>query len=103
MAPAGKGMEEQLMTALRFGGLDRDNLQELVKATASFAEKGIRPIKIFPIGIPSPDGVEMHAIVTNDALQSLISILKNPRIHTVRIFPKGIPVPDVFLTEIRIR
>ena len=102
-APSGAALEEQLMTTLSRSGMDREHLKELVQLVGSLHASGVRPVKVFPYGIPNPDGVEVHSILQPDALNALLGVLKNPRIDTLRVFPKGIPVPDVYLTEIRMR
>jgi hypothetical protein len=100
----GRGIEEQLMHLLRYGGLEKQNLAELIKIIASFAQHGVRPIKVFPIGIPAPDGVGFHVLLPHSELLDLLKyIIETDRIHGIEIFPKGIPRPDVFLTEVRLR
>jgi hypothetical protein len=45
-------LEKQLLEALKFGGLDKANLAELVRAVVDLNAKGIAPGKVFPRGLP---------------------------------------------------
>lgn len=107
MAPDTKthgSLEQHLMQALKYAGLDKQNLAELVKITLELEAKGVRPVKVFPIGIPDPDGIEVHSTLDARALQSLLGSLQGlGRISHIRIFPNGIPTVDRFATEIGIR
>jgi hypothetical protein len=99
-----EGIDEVVMSALRWGGLDSDNLREIVGIVSGVNQAGLRPFRVFPKGIPAPDGVWIHTIVTLDRAESLLKILQQyERIDVVRLFPKGIPRPDILVAEIGIR
>lgn len=99
-----KSIDKELLAALKYSGLDKSNLSELVRIVNGFNEQGIKPNKVFPYGIPYPDGVRMHASLDRDQLGTLVDLLKKRlRIDRVRVFPKGIPFPDIFHVEIDIR
>jgi hypothetical protein len=99
-----KTIDEALLSALKYGGLDKSNLSEIVGIIDKFNSKGIRPHKVFPLGIPYPDGVTMQASLDLPKLHTLLDeLLKLPRIEHVKVFPKGIPYPDIFHVEIGIR
>lgn len=97
-------IEEALMRELRFGGIDKDNLKELVGIVAGFHKAGLRKVKVFPIGIPVPDGLRISSIVeAADASRILGDILtRTPRLAAVYAFPYGIPWPDILRVNIDI-
>lgn len=98
------GIDKTVMRSLRFGGLQEENLKELVGIVSRFSEAGLKPVKVFPKGIPAPDGAWIHTLLDFDRLQTLFELVRETgRIDTIRIFPKGIPIPDVYHAEIGIR
>jgi hypothetical protein len=100
----GRGIDEVVMRTLQFGGLSSENIAELVEIVVKIHHAGIRPVKVFPKGIPAPDGAWVHTVLTSDQLQTLLVLVQEiPRIDEVRVFPKGIPFPDTFLAEVGIR
>ncbi len=99
-----KSIDKELLAALKYSGLDKSNLSEIVKILSGFKERGLRPTKVFPYGIPYPDGVRVHVSLDANQLGSLVDILKKgARIDKLEVFPKGIPFPDIFQVEIGIR
>lgn len=99
-----KRIDEELLGALKYSGIDKSNLSEIIGIINKFSLKGIRPHKVFPLGIVWPDGVAMHASLEVAQLHTLLDeLLKLPRIEGVKIFPKGIPFPDIFEVEVGIR
>jgi hypothetical protein len=101
---AGRGIDETVMRTLQFGGLSPENVAELVEIVVTIDRAGVRPVKVFPKGIPAPDGAWVHTVLTSDQLQTLLVLIREiPRIDEVRVFPKGIPFPDTFIAEVGIR
>jgi len=75
----------------------------LIDSLGSFRE-GQWPIKVFPKGIPFPDGVVVHTLVERGQLEEFIKlILEHPRIDGLKVFPRGIPVPEWFAAEVEFR
>jgi hypothetical protein len=97
-------IEEALMRELRFGGIDKDNLKELVGIVAGFHKAGLRRFKVFPLGIPVPEGLRISGVVeAGDASRILSDILaRTPRLAGVYAFPYGIPWPEIFRVNIDI-
>jgi len=94
-------LEKQLFEALKFGGLDKANLAELVRAVVDLNAKGITPGKVFPRGTPVPDGVTVKTTLNAAGLTALLNELQvNTRMTGVVIFPYGIINPEVFQAEI---
>ena len=92
----GQKIEQELLKLLRHGGLDRENLTNLVKIVAGFNEKGLEHIKVFPKGIPPVyHGLEVRALVQGDRLSNVLSaILSEIQVNSVLVFPYGVPVFD---------
>src|SRR5574341_2344421 len=90
-------VRNELVEVLKYSGLSKENMKELTRIAAIIQETGIRPIKVFPIGIPVPDGIQIRALLDKETLQSLNKILLDvPRVNGVEVFPRGIPKPDIF-------
>src|SRR3954466_7356315 len=99
-----KSIDKELLAALKYSGLDKSNLSEIVQIVSGFHRQGLKPTKVFPYGIPYPDGVNVHLALNGNQLNVLLDILKNvQRIDRLKVFPKGIPFPDIFHAEIGIR
>lgn len=97
----GVNVEDTLMNALKFSGLDRNHLSELVSIVKNI---GLKPVKVFPYGIPVPDGVGIEVSLNAKGLGALVNRLdKIARIDKIDIFPKGIPYPQMFDAQIRIK
>jgi hypothetical protein len=91
-----KDIENALLHTLRFGGLDEENLKELVRAVAELHSKGLRNYRIFPRGIIETDGLVVKGIVDSKSLNSIFSdwILKTPRLTGLFVFPYGLPAVE---------
>ncbi len=100
----GRGIDEVVMRTLQFGGLNPENVAELVEIVVTIDRAGIRPVKVFPKGIPAADGAWVQTVLDLSQVQTLLGLLQEiPRIDEVRVFPKGIPFPDTFIAEVGIR
>jgi len=94
---AGAKEEAAVGAELRWCGMDRDNLKELLQ------RHGIKKLKAFPKGQPPiVDAVALSGIVDGgDAARVLGEILlQTPRLGGLRLFPYGIPWPEIFRVEI---
>ncbi len=92
-----KDIEKNLLHTLRFGGLDNDNLKDLVHAVAELHALGVvRNYRIFPRGIVNPDGLVLKGVTDTKNLNSIFSdwILKTPRLTGVFVFPYGLTAID---------
>src|SRR6202012_2204609 len=83
-------IEDALMQQLRFGGIDKENLKEMVGIVAGVQKGGLREVKVFPKGTIAP------ASFLTDIL------LKPPRLGGVVLFPYGTPWPEIFKVNIDI-
>jgi hypothetical protein len=91
--------EQALLRELRFGGLQKENLEELVKIAAGLFKAGLQKVKGLPKGIPPViDGLELTGVVDHAAINGLLQriIQDTPRLTRVSILPYGIPNPEIF-------
>jgi hypothetical protein len=93
-------LPEHLMEYLKQGRIGSNQLAELVRKVGVIQSGGIRPIRIFPIGIPWPDGIMIEAILERNQLSQINEIMGLEGIRSMEIFPKGIPKPDLFFAKI---
>jgi len=94
-----ESLEKELIHALRFSGLDKENLNELVRIVVGLNDEGLDQLRVFPKGIPPIiDGLQVQSVVnTEDVAAVLHRILTGtPRLRGVSVFPYGIPTVDVF-------
>lgn len=97
-------LESHVVKTLQSGGIKGDTLKEMAKAVASLNTAGFRPVRVFPKGIPFPDGAWVQTFVTPQAAGRFFELLQEmPEIEEIRLFPKGIPFPDILQAEIGIR
>jgi len=97
-------IEDTLMHELRFGGIDHENLKEMVGIVAGLQKAGLRRLKVFPKGIIAPDSLRVSGTIdAGDATAFLSQILvKTPRLGGVVVFPYGIPWPEIFKVNVDI-
>src|SRR5712691_9087295 len=90
-----ESVEEALMRELRFGGIDKENLKELVGIVAGIQKGGLKRFKVFPKGIPAPDSLRITGIIDAGEANRFLGeiLLKTPRLDGVVVFPYGIPWP----------
>ena len=98
-------IEDALLRELRFSGMDKENLKELVGIVAGLQRAGLKRLKAFPQGIPQlVDALQVSGTVeADDVNQFLANILtKTPRLGGIKVFPLGIPFPEAFEVNIEI-
>jgi hypothetical protein len=95
-------IEEALMRELRFGSIDKENLKELVGIVAGVHKVGLKKMKVFPKGIPVPDGLRISGVLESGDVNRFLAeiLLKTPRLGGISAFPYGIPWPDLFRVNI---
>ncbi len=96
--------DQALMHELRFGGLHKENLEELVGIVAGIHKVGLTRVKVFPIGIPAVTGVQVSGVVEAGAVSEFLRqvLTSTPRLGGVVVFPYGIPWPEIFRVNIDI-
>lgn len=98
-----ESLEKELIHALRFSGLDKENLNELVRIVVGLNDGGLEQLRVFPKGIPPVvDGLQVQAMVNPEELAAILNqILTNtPRLRGVSVFPYGIPNPEIFQVNV---
>ena len=97
-------IEDTLMKQLRFGGIDKESLKELVAIVAGLRKKGLRRFKVFPKGIPVPDGLRVAGFLEAPELNTFLSeiLTSTSMLGRVVLFPYGTPWPDIFRVSIDI-
>ena len=96
-------LEKELIHALRFSGLDKENLNELVRIVVGLNDEGLEQMRVFPKGQPPiVDGLQVQAMVNAEEVATVLNhILTNtPRLRGVSVFPYGIPNPEIFLINV---
>lgn len=101
ISKGGQSFEKDLLRALKFGGLQEENVTELVRIVAGLHSNGLNKLRVHPIGVPVASGVQVKTVLSADKLALLAKILtETPQITGVSVFPYGIPFPDVFEVNI---
>jgi hypothetical protein len=103
-AQTSRSIEEALMQELRFGGLDQENLKEMVGIVAGIQKRGLKGLKAFPKGIPRPDSLSVAGVVDAGEVHRFLGeiLAQTPRFSRVELFPYGIPFPELFRINIDI-
>jgi hypothetical protein len=95
MATAGReiSLDHNLLEHMKFSGMDRENLADLVSIIVSLKNKyGLMPFAAAAEGHPVPDALAVRYIVDTLTLNKVMSILMDtPRLNTLMLAPRGIP------------
>ena len=96
-------VHQEIASRLRFGGIPKDRLDELVAVVAEIYQQGMTQVKIFPKGRPAVDSVEVSGLVSAGNLSSVLTgiLTKVPRYTGVVIFPYGIVNPETFQVNVQ--
>lgn len=98
-----ESLEKELTHALRFSGLDKENLNELVRIVVGLNDEGLDQLRVFPKGIPPVvDGLQVQSVVNTEDVAAVLNriLTSTPRLRGVSVFPYGIPNPEVFQVNI---
>ena len=77
--------------------LPRAQARKIAAQIAQLQNSGLRTIRVFPKGIPTPDTVELSALIDRQSLLAILSkiVAQAPK-RGVVVFPYGIPAVDAF-------
>jgi len=91
-------LEHHLVERLRFSGLDRENLSDLISILASLKNKyGIQPLTVNSSGDPVPTRLVARYMLPSTMLNKLMSLLLDtPRLVELAVSPCGYPRPAQF-------
>jgi hypothetical protein len=97
-------LEHHLLDRLKFSGIEKENLADLVSIVMSLRNKyGITPVVVSPRGMPVPDSVVARYVLEPTTLNKLPNILLDtPRLSSLTALPHGLPQPAKFEVNITI-
>jgi hypothetical protein len=85
-------LDQQMMEHLRYSGIERENLADLIGLLVSLKNKyGLVPFTLVAESLPVPNAVTARYIVDSLTLNKLANVLwDTPRLNRVTISPRGI-------------
>lgn len=91
-------LDYYLFDRLRFSGIERENLEDLVSIVTSLKNKyGIVPFAVTPQGQPVPNGLAARYLVESITLNKIMNVLLDtPRLQQMCILPRGVPKSNQF-------
>jgi len=91
-------LDYYLFDRMRFSGIERENLEDLVSIVTSLKNKyGIVPFAVTPQGHPVPNSLTARYVVESIILNKIMNVLLDtPRLHQMCILPRGIPKSNQF-------
>jgi hypothetical protein len=95
-------LDYYLFDRLRFCGIDKDNLEDLVSIVTSLKNKyGLAPYAVAAQGQPVPNSLAASYLIDSITLNKVMNVLMDtPRLQMVGILPRGIPKSNQFELEI---
>ena len=104
MATAGReySLDHHLLEHMKFSGIERQNLTDLVSIVVSLKNKyGIVPLAAAAQGYPLPNALTVSYVIESIALNKIINVLLDiPRLKAITILPLGIPKSAQFDVDI---
>jgi hypothetical protein len=97
--------EESLLHELRFGGLEKENLKELVSIVAGIQRSGVKEMRVLPRGTPPMiEGLRVSGTIGQSELARFAGevLARTPRLGVARLFPYGIPWPEIWRIDLDI-
>ena len=103
--PAAKlsdALHQELTNKLRFGGIAKEHIDELVGIVAQIYHQGMTKVTVFPKGKPVVDGIQVSGVVDAANISAVLTgILTHvPRYTGVIVFPYGIVAPESFQVNV---
>lgn len=95
-------LDYYLLDRLKFSGIDKENLNDLVSILTSIKNKyGIFPFAVRSHGDPIPDAILVSYLVDTSAMNKLFqALLDTPRLTSATVIPRGIPPSPQFEIQI---
>jgi len=95
-------LDYYLLDRLKFSGMDKENLNDLVSILTSIKNKrGIFPFAVRSQGDPIPNAIVVSYLIDTSMMNKLLQLLLDtPRLSSATVIPRGIPPSPQF--EIRI-
>jgi hypothetical protein len=91
-------LDYYLFDRMRFSGIERENLEDLVSIVTSLKNKyGIVPFAVTSQGHPVPNSLTARYVVETITLNKIMNVLLDtPRLQQMCISPRGIPKSNQF-------
>jgi hypothetical protein len=95
-------LDHHLLEHMKFSGVERENLSDLVSIIVSLRNKyGIMPFAAAAEGHPVPNALTVSYLMESIALNKIMNILLDvPRLSALTILPRGIPRSAQFEVDI---
>ncbi len=95
-------LDYYLFERLRFSGIEKENLEDLVGILASLKNKyGIAPFAAVAEGQPVANGITARYLVESITLNKVMNVLLDtPRLQKVSVLPRGIPKSSQFEVQV---
>lgn len=86
-------LEQHLVDRLRYSGMDRENLSDLISIIVSLKNKyGIQPFTVHASGVPTPTALVARYTLQATMLNKLMNLLLDtPRLVELAVHPYGFP------------
>lgn len=91
-------LDYYLFDRMRFSGIERENLEDLVSIVTSLKNKyGIVPFAVGPQGQPVANSLTARYVVESITLSKIMNVLLDtPRLQQLCLLPRGIPRSNQF-------
>lgn len=97
-------MTESIAHALRHTPLTREDVEAFAAIAQRLVDKGLKPKRVFPKGLPLPDGVYLECEAAAELVPDLIAEMTvEERLEEIRLQSIGVPVNDGLLVRFGIR
>lgn len=95
-------VHKEIANKLRFGGIKKEHLDELVGLVAQVYQQGLTTATVFPKGRPAWDTVVVQGVVSAANISSVLTgiLTKVPSLKGVVVFPYGIVSPETFQVNV---
>ena len=99
-----RGLADALTQALRHTPIAAADIDAMVAVAQRLQEKGLRPKRVFPKGLPAVDGTWLEYEVGPDLVPEFVNLLAlEERLEELRLASIGVPVPDAIMVRVGLR
>jgi hypothetical protein len=100
----GNDLIEAFGHALRHTSLSDKNVEAFARIAQRLVDKGLKPKRCFPRGIPHPDGAWLEYEVPVAAVPELVNLMAvEERLEEIRVHSIGVPANDGLRVRIGLR
>lgn len=99
-----RGITEALTQALRHTSVTAEDVEALVVVAQRLREKGLKPKRVFPKGLPAVDGAWLEYEVPPDLVPEFVNLLAlEERLEELRLQSIGVPAQDAIMVRVGLR